>query len=592
MIGDPYRILEMNKSKIDCICAIKKLGELGRDQDLYKLFEIIKKNKNWQYRQVAVSVLRNFIFSDEIIELLIFILSNDVNWNVRIEAASLLLSYNFEKYLAIIEELLSNEKDSNVRLSLYKLLAKYNDNQIKKLLKNILIYEESKINRKFILEALVSYKESEIYQLIIDILQTEKKWEDRSFGLYLLSKYKPKSILDDLMYVIRNDPVWQVRIEAINVLSKYIDDESLPIFYDVLREEKNNQVLVETLQILDEAEIKVDKNILTNLLDKNEDLNVKFSIIKLLSKLDDDDEVVIIIRNAKIIFQNSRKHFDYAVLLARLEGFDGEGFKILNQLEVDGKLDKYQLEIINGLNKEIELKLKNKELKKELSQFKSNFIQKGELEEKSILEEQIEFLKNTLEEQFELVRYIQLQNSKLLAKLNYEKPRSELIIKDLEEQFDKLMIVRDPIKKGEALETFCVEFFSQIEDLSVIDRNIRFQNEEIDILLKNNIDKPFWQHFKSPSILIECKNTSKPMPSKDIVLFKEKIRNKTNMVKLGFIISINGFTKNVRTEILKAQMDNITLGLITKDDIILFFSKKMTLLEFLEYIITKTFMQS
>lgn len=106
-------------------------------------------------------------------------------------------------------------------------------------------------------------------------------------------------------------------------------------------------------------------------------------------------------------------------------------------------------------------------------------------------------------------------------------------------------------EKGISLEELLVLIFSSIQGF-IPSHRVRTQTEEIDISVRNESRDPFWSKF-TPFILVECKNWSTSCGKNEVVLFREKLTNRVGYSKVGFLISMNGFTTTVTKEILRGS---------------------------------------
>lgn len=157
----------------------------------------------------------------------------------------------------------------------------------------------------------------------------------------------------------------------------------------------------------------------------------------------------------------------------------------------------------------------------------------------------------------------------------------------LETEFRKLLNISDENLKGKALEDFSFTFFSEILGLQVAMRNLNLGDSEIDIVLRNQVNRADWIQLNSPNIFVECKNRKNKIGSNDIRNFYSKIQTQS-AVRVGFFIAPNGFDNNARKSIRDAQSQNIIIGLIDKENFADFFKLKLDPLDFLQSCITKS----
>ncbi len=122
-------------------------------------------------------------------------------------------------------------------------------------------------------------------------------------------------------------------------------------------------------------------------------------------------------------------------------------------------------------------------------------------------------------------------------------------------------------EKGSLLERLIVLLFTSPEELMVVNKNVMTGDEEIDVVIKNNINRPFWLAFSSPLFFVECKNWSSKVGAKELRDFEGKLRNHGNLAKVGFFVSLNGFTSQVEEELKRAGRDGHHVVLIKGSNI-------------------------
>lgn len=212
------------------------------------------------------------------------------------------------------------------------------------------------------------------------------------------------------------------------------------------------------------------------------------------------------------------------------------------------------------------------------------------LELNDIVENKEELDNFHLESAKKLIDKINLYNdffSSILYQKEYVKEiylRNELKI--IIEKIDKTN-KKEIYTKGKLLEDFVVTIVSNISGLYVIEKRMNNGDEEIDIVAKNNIDKPFWQSLSSPCIFFECKNWSNKVGTKEIRDFEVKLQNHNKLVKLGVFISYNGFTKEVYNELKRMSRDDYHIVLISKIEIEDFIKDRIKLIDWFENLTTK-----
>jgi len=163
-----------------------------------------------------------------------------------------------------------------------------------------------------------------------------------------------------------------------------------------------------------------------------------------------------------------------------------------------------------------------------------------------------------------IVNEAQEKASKLISDIASEYSNFKLF--EIPELIDKVQTEEDSNVKGRLLEELMCKFFECIKDFSIIDR-LKTETEEIDLVILNKSTEPFWQK-ESQLILVECKNWSSKCGKNELVIFKEKIKNRRNRSKLGFFISWNGFTETFSKEDIRTAQGDILLVPVTGEEII------------------------
>lgn len=166
---------------------------------------------------------------------------------------------------------------------------------------------------------------------------------------------------------------------------------------------------------------------------------------------------------------------------------------------------------------------------------------------------------------------------------------NELMQKNiLHRAWDETKLDLDAHTKGKRLEKFCKLFFSLNDELVVAKCNYLTKDEEIDLIIKNKVNDPFWIQLNSPHIFVECKNWSSKMDAPSIKLFVGKIGDHSNLSRIGICISVNGFTKTASISQIRAGNKNLVLVFISGDDLDDFFDSNIRIIQFLEKLITKS----
>jgi hypothetical protein len=121
--------------------------------------------------------------------------------------------------------------------------------------------------------------------------------------------------------------------------------------------------------------------------------------------------------------------------------------------------------------------------------------------------------------------------------------------------------------KGEALEALMAAAFSINPQLQVVQRTYSTGDEEIDLIVKNNVNRPFWQGLASPLLFAECKNWSDPVGASEIRNFEAKLQNHAPLARVGVLVAPGGFTREAVNAIKRSSRDPYTLALVRREDL-------------------------
>lgn len=109
-------------------------------------------------------------------------------------------------------------------------------------------------------------------------------------------------------------------------------------------------------------------------------------------------------------------------------------------------------------------------------------------------------------------------------------------------------------EKGLVLEELTYRLFHNCLGFSVTDSRVQTETEEIDLIVLNNSTDPRFSR-ESAILLIECKNWSKKCGKNELVIFKEKVENRSSRCSIGFLISWNGFAQTFTKEMLRGSRE-------------------------------------
>ena len=142
-----------------------------------------------------------------------------------------------------------------------------------------------------------------------------------------------------------------------------------------------------------------------------------------------------------------------------------------------------------------------------------------------------------------------------------------------------------PQAKGEALEALIGAAFSIKPQLQVVQRRYSTGDEEIDLVVKNNVGRPFWTGLGSPLLFVECKNWTAPVGAPEIRNFEGKLANHTPLARIGILVAPGGFTREATTAVKRSSRDPHTIALADLEDLKALAHGAETVLDWLERLI-------
>jgi hypothetical protein len=146
----------------------------------------------------------------------------------------------------------------------------------------------------------------------------------------------------------------------------------------------------------------------------------------------------------------------------------------------------------------------------------------------------------------------------------------------------------DPQRKGHLLEDICCQIFTLSPRLTIESTRLNNKDEELDIVLRNNITRSFFISLRSPIILVECKNWSRPASASVLRDFESKVRNHSNLCHLGIFVALNGFASTDKEVLRRLGRDDIVLVLVTGDNLRELAEGTNTLEDWLERLIARS----
>ncbi len=137
-------------------------------------------------------------------------------------------------------------------------------------------------------------------------------------------------------------------------------------------------------------------------------------------------------------------------------------------------------------------------------------------------------------------------------------------------------------EKGRTLEELMAVLFEGDPGFEVVERRFSTGDEEIDLLIKNNVNRPFWTALGSPLLFVECKNWSGRVGSREARDFEVKLQNHRPLVKLGVFVAFGGVTSEFVTEVKRASRADYALAVIDSEDIASFLDGNSGIVDWLE----------
>lgn len=136
-------------------------------------------------------------------------------------------------------------------------------------------------------------------------------------------------------------------------------------------------------------------------------------------------------------------------------------------------------------------------------------------------------------------------------------------------------------ERGRYLEDLVEALVKMDHQLVVVKKNLANDTEELDLVLSNQIDNPFWIAMQSPLIFVECKNWSNPVGASEARVFESKLRERGNLCRVGIFVAMKGFTSPFKDVIKRTQSQGHIVFIITGDDIRDMLSQQSSLSEWL-----------
>lgn len=113
---------------------------------------------------------------------------------------------------------------------------------------------------------------------------------------------------------------------------------------------------------------------------------------------------------------------------------------------------------------------------------------------------------------------------------------------ELRELWRACRIEQDRNRKGKLFEDLLDTLFRTMPGFVVAEKRCRNEIEELDLVVRNESEDPFWRH-EGQYILVECKNWTTKVPRSEFDVFRAKIRRRSGRCRLGLVVSLSGFSE-------------------------------------------------
>lgn len=121
-------------------------------------------------------------------------------------------------------------------------------------------------------------------------------------------------------------------------------------------------------------------------------------------------------------------------------------------------------------------------------------------------------------------------------------------------------------EKGRLLEECLLLLFRSIPGFEEAAINLRTSDEEFDVVIPNKSEDPIWR-TEGSYILVEAKNWSTKAGPTEFDRFNSKLDRRYGRVKLGFFVSVNGFTDGFHAHALTERRGESLVVPLDRGDI-------------------------
>ncbi|AFE05146.1 hypothetical protein COCOR_03303 [Corallococcus coralloides DSM 2259] len=135
--------------------------------------------------------------------------------------------------------------------------------------------------------------------------------------------------------------------------------------------------------------------------------------------------------------------------------------------------------------------------------------------------------------------------------------------------------------RGRLLEDLLESLVRMDPQLPVVEKNLLNETEEIDLVLQNQLQSPFWAAMQSPLLFIECKNWKTVVGAPEARIFESKIRERGNLCRVGIFVSMAGFSDPCLQILRRVQSQGLIIFAVTGQDLRQMVGERVSLTEWL-----------
>lgn len=137
-------------------------------------------------------------------------------------------------------------------------------------------------------------------------------------------------------------------------------------------------------------------------------------------------------------------------------------------------------------------------------------------------------------------------------------------------------------ERGRRLEAL-VAALLEIPDtgLAVLEKRLKHADEELDLVLRNELQEPFWRNFNSPLVLVECKNWSSRVDINELRVLESKMRDRGSLCSVGVFVALGGFSKPFSQRVRELQVQGLTIFPLERSDIEEIIHQRLTIAQWL-----------